>query len=376
MILNRIKTFISLRKTVYVCMFFVVMTFVLVACKPRPPVTNPPIEEAYDVITSADTGEGSLREAIMNANSNDLITISPNVVTISLNSEIHIDKILTLKGETDESGALTTTILSSNGRIFNITAGTFNLQDLILSTGYAEHQGGLIYAKGSVHIESSILKNGDALYGGAIYAKENVTFYNSILESNVAAYGGGIYSEASIITNASVIRSNDAHYGAALFAVESIVTTNTIIYDNTSQSGAILSVGMPGAGASDIILIHTTIVSNTGQIISINRAIQGEAYVYNSILVGNDGDVSNKALLGGDNVIDDDYAVLFGTNMPNTLTGYLSILESSSFYMTAVALLSTDLTALPEYVNQASIISFISIDIQGLVRSSTVNFGA
>ena len=97
------------------------------------------------VTSSTDDGSaGTLRNQVAMATPGATITFDPSVTNILLTTgQITIDKSLTLTGN-----GTTTINGNANGRIFDVTAGNFNLNNLMLTNGLADN-GGAIQVTGA-----------------------------------------------------------------------------------------------------------------------------------------------------------------------------------------------------------------------------------
>lgn len=191
----------------------------------------------FTVVNTNDSGEGSLREAIEQANANagaDIIKFDyPSLVgqTIVLTDELLISDDLTIDG----LGKNRLTIDGNhNSRIFNINNGdlstTINvtISDIKLTNGYADNGGAIKNNEILSVIDSSINDHQAEISGGAIF---NVVGELSIIDSsfygnNAAQYGGAIYagSRGSLTINDSIFAGNSARVGGAIQ-----ISTNPVI---------------------------------------------------------------------------------------------------------------------------------------------------
>jgi hypothetical protein len=162
------------------------------------------------VTSNADSGIGSLREAITSAQLGDTIQFDPTLAnqTITLTSgQLVVDKDLTIDGA--EAPGLT---ISGNNtyRIFEVEGVgiNFTLQNLILANGFTKGDGGAILtgSTGSLPIGSGTIST---------LTVENVEFNN-----NVASAGGAIFGEfrSDITVSNSTFDGND---GTAATSVRS-----------------------------------------------------------------------------------------------------------------------------------------------------------
>lgn len=242
----------------------------------------------YTVTNTADSGVGSLRDAINQVNAGiggDTINFSGVTGTITVSSTLVITKTVTINGP----GANVLAISGGDAvQIFNLGSGAANsvLSGLTITHGHATvtgmSQGAGIYAGtatltvnncafsyntaglGSLNVGAALLGgaatltvnnstffNNKALVGngGAIYASRlvvnNSTFYNNI----AAANGGAIY--VPIGTNLTIQNStlvgNTATSGGAIWTNSAATLTNNILSGNTSSTTPDYYCAVPGA---------------------------------------------------------------------------------------------------------------------------------
>lgn len=268
------------------------------------------------VTNEADSGAGSLREAIANAPFGGTIIFDPNFFnqprTITLTSgEILIDKYLNING----TGANLLTIDASNtSRIFNIANGvTAIINKVRLSRGNVGltlgNNGGGILNNGALNLYDSAVSNCSADYGGAIFnaGQKTANIVRSTLNGNQANHGGGF-----------------SNHGSASF-------TNSTVSGNTASSkgGGIYNDGRFGiynnGQISRIEITNTTVTENT---VATNlgggmrNEVESVFRMRNSIVAGNRSASAGADTTGvidslGYNLIGD----MSGTTITGTLTG-------------------------------------------------------
>jgi predicted outer membrane repeat protein len=214
---------------------------VLVACF----LTQTAFSAGITVITASDNGSGSLRDAILAANSGDVINFDPalNGQTITLTTgQISITKSLTINGP----GAANLAISGNNAsRIFNITAAT-NITGLTFENGKTTQNGGAIFAGTAVllTISDSVFSNNSSPFGGgALFTSGAVgvlrcTFSgNTVMEGNA---GGAIFVNNGTLTlDHSTISGNSAvggyGLGAGIYSAATVTVTESTIFGNTIE---------------------------------------------------------------------------------------------------------------------------------------------
>ncbi|MDX6578050.1 MAG: hypothetical protein QOE96_4003, partial [Blastocatellia bacterium] len=230
------------------------------------------------VNSNADSGPGSLRQAIKDACAGSTITFNGVVSPITLASELAINKALTIQGP----GASMLTISGNTAvRVFNVTTGspdvvtfsgltiangkvasstgggilnnstaTVNILNSTLSSNDAgtngSSQGGGIFnsSTGTVNVTSSTFNNNSAGYGAGIFNNSTGTFNvtSSTINNNPANLsGGGIYNNGTGTVNVtnSTLSANSAGAGGGIFNVQGTVNvTNSTVSSNTAPGPA------------------------------------------------------------------------------------------------------------------------------------------
>jgi hypothetical protein len=177
------------------------------------------------VTNTNDSGAGSLRQAIENANAGDTISFNlPANSTITLASELAIYKNLTINGP----GAALLTISGNNAvRILNIGA-TVNISGVTLTAGYNPGgSGGAIYmndANSKLFLDRSVVSNSVAVNGGGIFSwiGSTINVSNSTISGNSSSdAGGGIYlhNGTNTISNSLIVGNTSGGAGGGIFNI-------------------------------------------------------------------------------------------------------------------------------------------------------------
>lgn len=221
---------------------------------------EPRIAPATFLVTNiADSGAGSLRDAVTHANTEagaDSITFDPTFFsadtprTIVLTSgDIDISDTLTIKGPGRD-------ILTIDG---NSMSRIFNISDSSSATDRPVKILGVTLTGGST-----------ASTGGAIYSEESLTVANSAVMGNSATgNGGGIAfsssAAAKLVVKNSTIHSNTstAAAGGGIFAFTnagSIEVRGTVFANNESSTGGggLMGTVGSGGGKKSSILVEST----------------------------------------------------------------------------------------------------------------------
>jgi hypothetical protein len=238
-------------------------------------VTNPV------VMNNADSGAGSLRQAILDACDGSTITFANTVASpITLASELAVDKNLTIQGP----GANALTISGNNAvRVFNIgsvnPAVTVTISGLTISNGNATFIsgpsasgffGGGIFSMsaGAVTVSNSTVcanhttsdLGGPYGFGGAIchMGTGTVTLNGCTLSSNGAEFGGGIFNDSAgtlVLSNTSISNNTTTGNGAGVHNTGSLTFSNCSLTGNNAGSslgGGLYNCGIASGSVSTV----------------------------------------------------------------------------------------------------------------------------
>ena len=217
---------------------------------------NPRMPRAYaaatcTVTTSADSGAGSLRQALLDHDAADAncstINFASSVTTITLASNLPTvtGSSLTITG----SGSLTVNLSGKSGiRMQNPAAGqTLSISGLTLTGGNASDRGGAVYGY-----------------------KMNVVISDVTFTSNISSFGGAVAANyGSLDISNSTFTSNTSHNSAGAV---SFTTTNgdpgTVnitgsTFTNNSAPGDYSSAGAVQVADNDLNVSSSTFTGNT-----------------------------------------------------------------------------------------------------------------
>jgi hypothetical protein len=276
------------------------------------------------VTSTADSGSGSLRDAVANAAAGDTITFNLSYpATIALTTgQIQISKALTISGP----GPAKLTIRGNNSspvlKVFfsggktpvtisglTITGGSsflgggiyegdaaLTVDNCVLSNNSAVSGGGIGSQGGTLTISNSIISGNSGEEGGGVFVEFDTsaaTLTDTTVSGNTGTAGGGIFNESALTLIRSTISGNTASVrGGAifngLFANSSMM--NSTIANNSAPSGAgggIITYGR-GSAVSAITISSSTISGNSGGgIVSGSSTTPGLATLKNTILANN-----------------------------------------------------------------------------------------
>jgi hypothetical protein len=219
------------------------------------------------VVNKADSGDGSLRNAIQLAASNMNVTFAPNVTgTITLTSgELVISKNLSVLGP----GAKVLSVDGNNSsRAFHITAGTALLSDLTITNGTNSFGGG-IYNQATLTVSNCAVVGNRALrQGGGISSGGVLTAWNTTIAQNqiggssssTAGWGGGLLnldtgSRMVTLVNCTIASNTAAGgtspAGGGIFSFDgTLKLTNCTVAGNAVVGGAGAGGGVCNLGSA------------------------------------------------------------------------------------------------------------------------------
>lgn len=205
--------------------------------------------QTFQVTTTADSGPGSLRDAMTNAiaSGGGTITFSNLSGPISILSALpDISGSLTIRG----NGPANTAIGGNRtNRIFNVLGGaTCSISDLTLQAGIPP-----IYSSYPVYNGAKAIVNAGALSVSNCLIRDN----GSGSSSSLLLGGGGITSVGSSLVLNSVVFSNNAAYGLSFtLSASNVMATNCLFIGNMEGDQPPVSV------AGDSVFSDTTFTGN------------------------------------------------------------------------------------------------------------------
>jgi len=298
-----------------------------------------------------DSGAGSLRQAIADANENDTIDFSvsgtitlttghlevrtnltisgPGAANLAVNgngssrvffiNSIFVSKIVSISGLTITNGTASGFYPGlSGGGIYNNRA-TLTLSNCTVSGNSATYDGGGIFNDhGALTVSNSTVSgNSCAQYGGGIYndalvTGATVTIANSTISGNSApCCGGGIFNDgfsgpATLTITNSTISGNSAraaggiwnHYGLATLTIGDTILKRGASGENIVNEGTVMSLGYNLS--SDIGV--TNAFDGTGDLVATGDQINTEPML--GPLQDNGGPTFTHALLPDSVAID------------------------------------------------------------------------
>lgn len=263
--------------------------------------------QAIMVSNANDSGSGSLRQAITNANSNgvgldDILFAEPFFLsprTIPLASALpEISSAVTLNGPGAHLLAVRRQaeaefrLLSTLPQLAHVT-----LSGMTLSNGRAPFGGG-IASFSPLTVVNAVLSGNRVGFGqgGAIYVRAgDVWIIDSTLAENHAGEGGGIASaglspNARVLIDGSTLSGNVATKGAAVF-LNSNHPSSTVDIRNSTFANNLTDPGYgnvqtfaAGSGYSGLTLVRNSIFSNPGPATEFGTSVLFDGVAHNRSL--------------------------------------------------------------------------------------------
>ena len=254
-------------------------------CRPAQPVTD-----------TADSGVGTLRNAIQTTCHGGTITFTVNGVITLTTGQLPITRSLTISGP----GASVLALSGNNAsRIITITQGvTVNLSGLTLRDGRSDYGGGLYNAGTLTAYEVNFSNNVNPAsginldaFGGAIFNVGTLALENATLYSNTAGYGGGIANGGTLVVQQSLIYSNAASTssGGGLYGYGGTawITNTTFSANRAGTSGSAVTAGSFGGITVGNVILNSTTITNGAHGTSVLRVTDSIAAGTPAITVTN-----------------------------------------------------------------------------------------
>ncbi|MFM7097788.1 MAG: hypothetical protein ACKO16_10295, partial [Gemmataceae bacterium] len=197
------------------------------------------ITPANFVVSSlADSGAGSLRQAIIDANTtagNDQISF--NFSTVSSSYTIMLNSVL-------PTIVSTSTPITGGGTAGTVTINGLGASSLIISGSDPTNPNNSnrnfnifhIASGGNLSISGVTVSGAQTLqtqttfgFGGAFNNSGTLTVTNSTISGNSANYGGGIFNTGTLTVTNSEISNNSANYGGGIRNNGTLTVTNSTI---------------------------------------------------------------------------------------------------------------------------------------------------
>ena len=294
-------------------------------------ITNPV------VTTSADSGAGSLRQAIADACADSTVTfdMTPGHVTTPITlptAELLINKNLAIQGPGANLLTVQRAGAAPNFRIFNVTAGTVNISGLTISNG-SSGSGGGITNRGTLTLTGcTISGNTASVAGGGVQndgsnSTATLNLINSTVSGNTASsFGAGIMNEgfqgsATLnIINSTISGNSSPSFGGGIYndgnsGTATLISTNSTISGNTASSsgGGIYNFGNGGTAT---LTVRNTILSDNK---ALNASEGPDIFNFNGTVSGSNNVIQTSTgytISGSNNLNVDPMLEKGGTGTP------------------------------------------------------------
>ncbi len=195
-------------------------------------------------------------------------------------------------GATEITDAVNNSMTSDNVRVFDITSGTINLNNLTITGGATTSDGGgvLVNLGATLNLLASIVSGNVARGtgdGGGIANYGTTAITGSTVSGNTGNYGGGIINSTNdmlTITDTTIAgnaATNDGG-GVANFGT-AVLTGVTLVGNTTSLDGG----GLHNSTGDNLTLTNVTVTGNTATVDGGGVHNLGNATLNNTIVLGN-----------------------------------------------------------------------------------------
>ena len=202
-----------------------------------------------------------LREAIKGAVSGDTVQVPAEVYTLTLGSQLTIDKNLTITGagSGDTIIQAAATKGTASHRVFTISSGNVAIKGVTIRHDETKSGGAGILNSGTLTITDSTISDNNRQ---GILNSGTLTIKNSTISANTAAFtdAGGIANSGTLtLTNSTVSNNTAGEAGGGIESRGTLIVTGTTISGNTStwDGGGIYSVR-----GSSLTITNSTISGN------------------------------------------------------------------------------------------------------------------
>ena len=221
----------------------------------------------FTVTNGSDSGAGSLREAIEDANATagaDEIRFNGVSAIDLMSGELTITDKLTINGQTTNV-RIERNAGATDFRIFNVTGGaTTTFENVTVANGTTADNGGGILSSGEVNlIGSTVSGNTSGDRGGGINTTGQINLTSSHVSGNSSTdNGGGLYNRnggITIIDNSTVSGNSSNRYGGGVHTRGQITLTSSTVSGNSTRRNG----GGLYSRSGNITVTDSTVSNNT-----------------------------------------------------------------------------------------------------------------
>ena len=271
------------------------------------------------VTNGNDSGPGSLRQAIADAQDGDTINFDPSVGGVTLTTaELVIAKSITISAS-PRMVTVQRALQAPQFRIFHVMPGyAVQITSLSISGGHGMNPGGGVFNDQSTLTIASCTISGNQIVnqGGGIHNTGTLKLFDSFVSSNEALPGGGLPVGGGISNTGSMtiingsVASNFCSIGGGGIWNEGMMTiTDTRISGNEANPG---HSGGYGGGIANIgkLTIQNSVISNNAADPGLSAGSGGGIYnsgaleILRSSIVGNRATNSGGGIAGGGTITD------------------------------------------------------------------------
>ena len=222
--------------------------------------------ESITVTTTADSGAGSLRQAMADVCTGGTITFASNLsgATIALSSTLPLDKPQTIDGSTLATHVAISGDSNNDGtgdvQVFSVDVNvTVTLKALTITKGQAMYGGGL-RNQGVLTVTDSLFANNAATWGGGLDNAGTLIVTASTFANNTAAIGGGLNNESGgrvTLSDSTFLTNTATTSGGGLVNNQQLTMTNSVLSFNEAPWGG----GLQNLGT--LTVVDSTFANNT-----------------------------------------------------------------------------------------------------------------
>lgn len=223
------------------------------------------------VTNKNNSGSGSLRQAIIDANDGDKIIFAAGLNgSIFLTSPLILDKNLIINGPGANILGVEGRSSPTESRVFTMFTSTMKISDLRIANGFSSGAGGAITVEsgGNLTLNNCVITGNTAESAGGVFASSGaiITITNSTISGNVSfVEGGGVSNRGGTLTLInSTINGNIAPLGGGVSVENGGTATilNSTITDNGLAGGSSGEIGGLRINSGSTVNIKNTIVAN------------------------------------------------------------------------------------------------------------------